>query len=78
MEGLVSPPQKQWRREQSRIRIRVGGDRCARGAEPPKRCINAAMTQNDIDNGRLICLIGVAPPRPSEFEIFRVSLSTAT
>jgi phage tail sheath protein FI len=32
----------------------------------------ATMTQNDLDNGRLICLIGVAPLRPAEFVIFRI------
>jgi phage tail sheath protein FI len=30
------------------------------------------MTQNDLDNGRLVCLIGVAPLRPAEFVIFRI------
>ena len=25
------------------------------------RCDRTTMTQNDLDNGRLICLIGVAP-----------------
>ncbi len=29
------------------------------------------MTQDDIDNGRLICLIGLAPVKPAEFVIFR-------
>lgn len=36
------------------------------------RCDRTTMTQNDIDNGRLICLVGVAPLRPAEFVIFRV------
>jgi hypothetical protein len=36
------------------------------------RCDESTMTQNDLDNGRLICLIGVAPVRPAEFVIFRV------
>jgi len=36
------------------------------------RCDRSTMTQNDIDNGRLICLIGVAPVRPAEFVIFRI------
>ncbi|ARA94276.1 hypothetical protein AWN76_014680 [Rhodothermaceae bacterium RA] len=36
------------------------------------RCDRSTMTQNDIDNGRLICLIGVAPLRPAEFVIFRI------
>ncbi|VVB85660.1 Phage tail sheath protein subtilisin-like domain protein [uncultured archaeon] len=36
------------------------------------RCDRSTMTQNDIDNGRMICLIGVAPVRPAEFVIFRI------
>jgi uncharacterized protein len=36
------------------------------------RCDRTTMTQNDLDNGRLICLIGVAPVRPAEFVIFRI------
>jgi uncharacterized protein len=36
------------------------------------RCDQSTMTQNDLDNGRLICLIGVAPVEPAEFVIFRV------
>jgi len=35
------------------------------------------MTQDDIDNGRLICIIGVAPARPAEFVIFRITRFTA-
>ncbi|MFV0402305.1 MAG: phage tail sheath family protein [Oscillospiraceae bacterium] len=31
------------------------------------------MTQQDIQNGRLICEIGVAPSRPAEFVIFRIT-----
>jgi phage tail sheath protein FI len=41
------------------------------------RCDRSTMTQNDIDNGRLICLIGVAPVRPAEFVIFRIGQWTA-
>jgi uncharacterized protein len=36
------------------------------------RCDRTTMTQNDLDNGRLICLIGVAPVYPAEFVIFRI------
>ncbi len=36
------------------------------------RCDRTTMTQNDIDNGRLICLIGVAVLKPAEFVIFRI------
>jgi uncharacterized protein len=41
------------------------------------RCDRTTMTQNDIDNGRLICLIGVAPTKPAEFVIFRIGQFTA-
>jgi phage tail sheath protein FI len=41
------------------------------------RCDRSTMTQNDIDNGRLVCLIGVAPLRPAEFVIFRIGQKTA-
>lgn len=37
----------------------------------------STMTQDDIDNGRLICLIGVAPTKPAEFVIFRIAQFTA-
>ena len=33
------------------------------------------MTQQDIQNGKLICEIGVAPSRPAEFVIFRMTQS---
>jgi phage tail sheath protein FI len=36
------------------------------------RCDRTTMTQSDIDNGRLICLIGIAPVKPAEFVIFRI------
>ena len=37
----------------------------------------ATMSQDDIMNGRLICEIGIAPSRPAEFVIFRVTQFTA-
>ena len=42
------------------------------------RCDASTMTQNDIDNGRLIVEIGVAPVRPAEFVIIRIGLWTAS
>lgn len=46
------------------------------GDKPEKayfvRCDRSTMTQNDLDNGRLVCLIGVAAVRPAEFVIFRI------
>ena len=41
------------------------------------RCDRTTMTQNDLDNGRLICLIGIAPTKPAEFVIFRIGQWTA-
>lgn len=36
------------------------------------------MTRDDIQNGKLICNVGIAPSRPAEFVIFRVSHYTAS
>lgn len=41
------------------------------------KCDRSTMSQNDLDNGRLVCLIGVAPLRPAEFVIFRIGQWTA-
>jgi len=41
------------------------------------KCDRTTMTQDDIDNGRLICVIGVAPVKPAEFVIIRIGLWTA-
>ena len=53
----------------------------ARGDKPEKayfvRCDRSTMNQNDIDNGRLVCLIGVAAIKPAEFVIFRIGQWTA-
>jgi phage tail sheath protein FI len=46
------------------------------GATPERaffvKCDRTTMTQNDLDNGRLVVEIGVAPLRPAEFVIFRI------
>lgn len=51
------------------------------GTTPDKsyfvRCDRSTMTQNDLDNGRVIALIGVAAVRPAEFVILRVAWSAA-
>ena len=41
------------------------------------KCDRTTMTQDDIENGRLICLIGIAPVRAAEFVIFRIFQHTA-
>ena len=51
------------------------------GATPKEaffvRCDRTTMSQNDLDNGRLICLVGVAAIKPAEFVIFRIGQTTA-
>jgi hypothetical protein len=51
------------------------------GASPKEaffvRCDRTTMTQNDLDNGRLICQVGFAPLRPAEFVIIRIGQKTA-
>lgn len=51
------------------------------GAKPEDaffvRCDRTTMTQNDLDNGRMICLVGLAPSRPAEYVIFRVGQWTS-
>ena len=42
------------------------------------RCSRSTMTQADIDNGRLICEVGMAIVYPAEFVIFRIGQKTAT
>jgi uncharacterized protein len=46
------------------------------GAKPEAayfvKCDRSTMTQNDLDNGRLVCQVGVAALRPAEFVVFRV------
>jgi phage tail sheath protein FI len=41
------------------------------------RCDRTTMTQDDLDNGRLVCLVGVALLKPAEFIIFRIGQWTA-
>ncbi len=39
------------------------------------RCDRTTMTQNDLDNGRLVCLVGVAPVEPIEYIVLRLALA---
>ncbi|MFM8582971.1 MAG: phage tail sheath family protein, partial [Planctomycetaceae bacterium] len=51
------------------------------GDKPEKaffvHCDRSTMNQVDIDNRRLVCLVGVALLRPAAFVIFRVGQLTA-
>jgi phage tail sheath protein FI len=61
--------------------LRVWSSGALPGEKPEEaffvRCDRTTMTQSDLDDGRLICLIGVAPMRPAEFMVFRVAHRTA-
>jgi phage tail sheath protein FI len=54
----------------------VWRDGALQGRKPEEaffvRCDRTTMTQDDIDNGRLIILVGIAPVKPAEFVIFRI------
>lgn len=51
------------------------------GDKPEKayfvKCDRGTMSQNDLDNGRLVCQVGVAALRPAEFVIFRIGQWTS-
>src|SRR5581483_8470602 len=52
-----------------------------RGSKPEQaffvRCDRTTMTQDDLDDGRLVALVGVALVRPAEFTIVRIQVATA-
>ncbi len=41
------------------------------------KCDSETTTQDDIDAGRVIAMVGIAPVKPAEFVIFRIGQSTA-
>ncbi len=67
-------------RSVSNFLVRVWRDGALMGSTQDEaffvKCDRSTMTQDDIDNGRLICYIGVAPVKPAEFVIFRISQKT--
>jgi Bacteriophage tail sheath protein len=56
-------------------------DEALAGATPEQaffvRCDRSTMTQDDIDAGRLVCVVGVAPVRPAELVVLRIGQWTA-
>jgi phage tail sheath protein FI len=72
--------EKLWARVRQTINqflTRVWKDGALMGTTPEEaffvKCDRTTMTQDDIDNGRLIVMIGVAPVKPAEFVIFRIA-----
>ena len=75
--------EKLWGRVRATITeflTRVWKDGALMGTKPEEaflvKCDRTTMTQDDLDNGRLICVIGVAPVKPAEFVIFRIAQFT--
>ena len=69
-----------WARVRQTIRnflTNVWQDGALMGTTPEEaffvKCDRSTMTQNDIDNGRLVCEIGIAPVKPAEFVVFRIA-----
>ncbi len=60
--------------------VTVWRDGALQGATPEEsffvKCDRTTMTQQDIDSGRLVCQIGIAPVKPAEFVIFRLVKKT--
>lgn len=64
------------RRTVSNFLTNVWRDGALQGRKPEEaffvKCDRTTMTQTDIDNGKLIMVIGIAPVKPAEFVIFRI------
>lgn len=60
----------------------VWSDGALMGTNPDEafyvRCDRTTMTQRDVDGGRLVCEVGIAPTRPAEFIVFRIEMWTAS
>ncbi len=77
--------EKLWARVKQTITnflMQVWKDGALMGASPEEaffvKCDRNTMTQNDLDNGRLIVEIGVAPVKPAEFVIFKIAQWTGS
>ena len=64
------------RRSVTNFLTRVWRDGALQGSTPEEaffvKCYRTTMTQDDIDTGKLIMQIGIAPVKPAEFVIFRI------
>ena len=60
----------------SNFLTRLWKDGMLQGQKPEQafvvKCDQTTMTQADLENGRLIMVIGIAPVRPAEFVMFRI------
>jgi phage tail sheath protein FI len=81
LQWVVFEPndQRLWARVKQSISAfltRVWRDGALMGTKPEEayfvKCDRSTMTQDDLDNGRPIVLVGVAPVKPAEFVIIRI------
>jgi phage tail sheath protein FI len=68
------------RRSVSNFLTTVWRDGALQGTKPAEaffvKCDRTTTTQTDINNGKLMMEIGIAPVKPAEFVIFRISQKT--
>jgi hypothetical protein len=87
LQWVVFEPNDQtlWARVRQSISnflTRVWRDGALQGATPEEAfyvlcSLGETMTQDDIDNGRLIVEVAIAPVKPAEFVIIRIQQYTA-
>jgi phage tail sheath protein FI len=69
------------REQADEVLLRFWQEGKLKGAKPEEafaiRCDRTTMTQNDLDNGRLVLLVDVAPEKPAEFVCIRIQQLTA-
>ncbi len=75
-EPNAEPLWERVRRVVSSFLLTVWRDGALMGLTPEAaffvKCDRTTMTQDDIDNGKLIVQVGIAPVKPAEFVIFRI------
>jgi phage tail sheath protein FI len=82
LESLAGEPNSEalWatvrRRIGDEVLLPLWRDGRLQGTKPEEawfvRCDRTTMTQDDLDQGRLVVLVGFAPLRPAEFELLRL------
>jgi uncharacterized protein len=69
------------REQADEVLLRFWQEGKLKGANPEEafaaRCDRTTMTQNDLDNGRLVLLVEVAPEKRAEFVCIRIQQLTA-
>jgi phage tail sheath protein FI len=85
-EGMIPPPVSETNNVQlwailreftTKLLTSVWKEECIKGQKPEEaffvKCDQGTMTNDDIANGRLVCIIGIAPVKPAEFVVFEIT-----